>query len=386
MKMLRIPTIIGGALLVGFLAQVGAETIFDDTPVPPVGAPGGPRVELSADDLESFKRGRLLFDRDWHQADGLGTPEINADSCRGCHEDPAIGGAGGLDLNVFRYGFDDNGNGPFENLPGGQVASKMRAPSVPGRDEIDPTSDVFEQRQTPSVFGGGLIDTIFQEEILANEDPDDEDGDGIRGVARMHDVAGVLEVGRFGWKAQIPTLRDFLRDALGGETGITVPDDGRGFGMLTDDDTVADPEISEDELDDLDMFASNLSAPQRRNADAPSVLIGEGLFDTVGCANCHIPSLEGSEGPVFLYSDLLLHNIMPDDFRGMAETDAGVGVFQTPPLWGISRTAPYLHDGRATTLTDAIMNHDGEAALVRAEFEALSATDKVALIRFLESL
>ena len=83
-------------------------------------------------------------------------------------------------------------------------------------------ADIFEQRQTPSILGLGLIDTISDAEVLSHEDPNDNNGDGCRGTAHMIDIAGVLEVGKFGWKAQVPKLSDFLRDASTGEVGLTL--------------------------------------------------------------------------------------------------------------------------------------------------------------------
>jgi CxxC motif-containing protein (DUF1111 family) len=89
-----------------------------------------------------------------------------------------------------------------------------------------------------------------------------------------------------------------------------------------------------------------------------------------------------------LYSDLLLHDIHPEDFRGTADlgTPAGVGFYKTPPLWGVRTTAPYLHDGRATTLEDAILLHDDEAIQMRQAFEALDSADRAALLLFLSDL
>ena len=370
------------------ISGVNAEIIDDDTPVPPVGAMGGPDRVLDANELEQWIRGRKVFDRDWTQAEGLGTPDLNADSCRSCHQKPIIGGAGGLDVNVMRFGLDNDGNGPFQDLPGGQVASKLRRPDTPGREESNPQADVFEQRQTPNTLGLGLIETISDSEILSNEDPNDLNGDGCRGVARMIDVGGFLEVGKLGWKSQIPTLYDFLRDALGGETGITVPVDGRGFGMITDADPVADPEILPEDFADMLFFALHLAPPPRGGNQDPQVLVGESLFNSVGCAICHIPTLQGSDGPVPLYSDLLLHDIYPDDFRGTADlgTPAGVGYYKTPPLWGVRVTAPYLHDGRATPLEDAILLHQDEAIQITDAYQALGAEDQAALLLFLSDL
>jgi len=357
-------------------------------PVPPVGALGGPETALSGPDMDRFLRGRALFDRNFHRTDGLGLPELNADSCRACHRDPVMGGAGPLELNVSRFAFDNGGAGPYQDLPGGQAASKLRPPYVVGREEYDPlTADVFEQRQTPPLFGGGLITEIFDAEILAHEDPSDSNGDGIRGIARMVNTGGPTpEVGKFGWKAQIPRVGDFVRDALGGECGITTPDDGRGFAFVSDADPVPDPELSQADLDDLVFFLENLAAPRRVGSDSGAVQGGEMLFLSIGCAVCHVPALQAPSGPVGLYSDLLLHDVMPPSFRGMSEPGAEVGLYRTPPLWGIRLTAPYMHDGRAETLSAAILAHDGEAASVRDAYFGLSPVARAAVIAFLEDL
>jgi CxxC motif-containing protein (DUF1111 family) len=118
----------------------------------------------------------------------------------------------------------------------------------------------------------------------------------------------------------------------------------------------------------------------------PEVLAGELLFERIGCAQCHVPELPGASGPVLLYSDLLLHDVHAATFRGMAEPGASAGQYRTPPLWGVRDTAPYLHDGRASTLRKAILLHDGEARLVRQAFEALPDHDQAAVIAFLNDL
>lgn len=365
----------------------GAGAAFAQDEVPGVGEPGGPGRVLSAPEMEQWLRGRERFDTPFHRSRGLGAPEMNADSCRACHQDPAVGGAGGLELNVSRFGFDNGGAGPFQDLPGGQGLSKLRPPYVDGREEYDPlTADVFEQRQTPSLLGAGLIDSVLDSEILMHEDPTDADFDGVYGVARMVDIGGTLEVGRFGWKAQAPRLADFVRDAMGGELGITTSDDGRGFALLSDSDPTSDPELTDAEADDVAFFLTELGRPLRKDPTHPTVLQGELLFDQVGCTKCHVPSMMGSGGPVPLYSDLLLHDVMPSTYRGMAEPGAPAGFFRTPPLWGIGETAPYMHDGRGETLAGAIANHQGEADAVRMAYDALSAADKAALIAFLEDL
>ena len=130
-----------------------------------------------------------------------------------------------------------------------------------------------------------------------------------------------------------------------------------------------------------------LAPPPRAQADAPEqAQRGEELFSSIGCADCHTPSLEGADGPVYLYSDLLLHEILAADMQGIEDASANVREFRTAPLWGLRLSAPYLHDGRADTIADAIVGHAGEADATRARFLDLSDADRAALVTFLETL
>jgi CxxC motif-containing protein (DUF1111 family) len=173
---------------------------------------------------------------------------------------------------------------------------------------------------------------------------------------------------------------------MGQELGITTSDDNRGFAIPSDNDEVADPELNDEQLENLVAFMASLPPPARGGSLDPMVPLGQQVFTEVGCARCHVPSLQGRSGPVNLFSNLLLHNVMPAGYRGMAEPGAGPGMFRTPPLWGIKDTAPYMHDGRAETLTAAILAHDGEAAGVRAAFLQRGPADRDALLRFLGDL
>ena len=109
---------------------------------------------------------------------------------------------------------------------------------------------------------------------------------------------------------------------------------------------------------------------------------GRAIFEQVGCAGCHRPSLGGVE----LFSDLLLHDVAASNYRGIPTETSGGREFRTPPLWGLSRTGPWMHDGGAPTIEEAIYRHDGEALETRRRFEALPPADRLALLRFLDGL
>jgi CxxC motif-containing protein (DUF1111 family) len=186
----------------------------------------------------------------------------------------------------------------------------------------------------------------------------------------------------------VPSLAEFVRDAMSAELGMTMPPEaGLTFGRLHDDDDVADPEFSLDDGRLLRRYLALLGPPPRpAPKDVAVAARGEALFTSVGCALCHVPSLAGSDGPVPLYSDLLLHEMLPADARGIEEASANAREFRTAPLWGVSRTAPYMHDGVADTLDQALRRHDGEAAKSRDDYTALPDADRAALIAFLETL
>ena len=369
--------------LLSFLESLGgadqatAGLLEPEAPIPAPNEPGAPLAGLSESDLTRFAAGRQLFDLDFAQSRGLG-PLFNGDSCRACHFDPVIGGAGPLGVDVTRFGEFDGQD--FIAPAGGTILHRLtRWDEL--RPEPEAAHNVFEGRQTPPIFGGGLIDGISDDELLAHADPADDDADGISG--RAHQLADG-RYGRFGWKAQVPSLREFVRDAMSAELGVTVPEEaGLTFGALADSDEAADPEISTIELDEITFFMSAL-APL---LPVEEISGGAALFSAVGCDGCHM-SLMGADGMVPLMSDLLLHDVgtIAGPGTGVPDTNASEAEFRTPPLWGLGRTAPYLHDGRAETVEAAIMAHGAEAEQVRMAFEALDSADRETLLRFLEAL
>jgi CxxC motif-containing protein (DUF1111 family) len=330
--------------------------------------------------LALFEQGRVLFDRDFGFAEGVG-PLFNGDACRSCHFDPVVGGAGPSGVDAMRQG---SFTGFTFTRPGAGTALPRHA-VTDTRPEADADSNFFEPRQTPSALGLGLLERIPREAIDALADPSDDDDDGIAGRAHVLEDG---RLGRFGWKANVPSVRDFVRDALSGELGLTVPNEpGLSFGSSEDDDETPDPEADASTIDNISAFIAFLAPPPRSRVDATLEDRGEDIFDAVRCGSCHVPTLQTGDGiDVHAYTDLLLHDIAEPNALGIEEGAAGVHDFRTAPLWGLGRTAPYLHDGRASTIEDAIAEHAGEGSGARDAVGELSVTDREALLAFLRSL
>lgn len=375
--------------LLEFLMSLGGRSqrslglVPPNTPVPGPGEYGGPYRELDTEEAAAFLAGRDMFDREFGMSEGLGAPRMNGDSCRACHFDPVIGGSGPRGVNVMRHGIQ-NGAGEFTPPAVGTILHKTTS-LLQNDNRPQDEADVFEHRQTPALFGIGRIETIPEATIIAAADPDDLDGDGISG--RVSRVDG-NQFGRFGWKGQVPSLAEFVRDAVTAELGMTLPrQDGLTFGRILDNDDIPDPEFKLEDAELLLTYMSLLAPPPRQPASDPQAAAeGETLFEHIGCASCHTPVLEGSEGPVALYSDLLLHEILPDGSLGIEDASANMWEFRTAPLWGLSQTAPYLHSGQADTIDEAIRLHDGEATAVREAYLGLSGDERAALLVFLNTL
>lgn len=362
--------------------QASAGLLAPRAPAPAVGELGGAVAGLSAAEQSRFEQARALFDREFRVSTGLGSPRFNGDSCRACHFDPVLGGSGPRDLDVLRHGALGQ-DGAYVEPNAGSIlhrASVDFAASI----AAESGTTIFELRQTPHLFGGGLVETILDATIVGAADPDDANGDGVSGRAAW---LADGRLGRFGWKAQIPSLIEFVRDAASSELGLTVPvQTDATFGHTSDSDGTPDPELSHDQQTLLLDFLRLLAPPARAPAEDPAAAArGEMLFDAVGCSSCHTPVLRGATGPVPLYSDLLLHELAADG-GGIPEGAAARSEYRTAPLWGIRLTNPYMHDGAAETLSEAILQHAGEAAHSRKLFADLDEPDKQALLGFLSTL
>jgi CxxC motif-containing protein (DUF1111 family) len=258
------------------------------------------------------------------------------------------------------------------------------------------------------MIGLGLLEAITEQAILANEDPDDRNADGIRGRANRvwsHE-AQALQVGRFGWKAGQPSLRQQNADAFFNDMGLSTP---LLSGTACTDQQVdclaapqgGTPEVNEKIEAQVLFYSRNLAVPARRNADSPEVLKGKQLFQQANCHSCHTPRfVTGTEAAepelagqvIFPYSDLLLHDMGDGLADQRPEFQASGRDWRTPPLWGIGLTevvsghTRFLHDGRARNLLEAVLWHSGEAEASKQQVLNFSQSDRQALLAFLNSL
>jgi CxxC motif-containing protein (DUF1111 family) len=414
------------------------------------GAFAQPVPNLSNEQRRHFFVGNSFFNDNWVTApasatgrDGLG-PVFNAQSCSSCHfkdgrgqppaspEDPTRGLL--LRISVL----DEEGhNVPHATLgdqfqdrsirgipsEGSVVITTTEQPGTLADGEafslgrpayviLDPAGVpipgvLVSPRVAPPIFGVGLLENVPAEQLEALEDPDDEDDDGISG--RVHRVldpqTGAPTIGRFGWKAAVPSVRDQNANAFNGDIGITSSIRPEGPCTGSQPDCLAaphggEPELDDQKLDRVTFYARTLAVPARRDVTEPDVAEGARLMEDLGCTACHVAEL--TTGPSDLpdlhrqtirpYTDLLLHDLGPGLSDDRPDEDATGREWRTAPLWGIGLTddvnghTRFLHDGRARNLTEAILWHGGEAEPAKEAFRRLTRRERAALLRFLESL
>ena len=370
-------------------------------PQPPLSLAG-----LTVTQAGAFKSGQADFTEIETMQTGLG-PVFNARSCGECHAQPLVGGAG-RDLGVSRVTrIGKITNGAFDPLvnEGGMLLQARSVheidPTLPITGEVvPPDATLVSHRITTPLFGAGLIEAIPAATILRAASTPPPNPDGIRGVPNMvlNPETGRTEVGRFGWKAHVSDLHVFAGDAYLNELGITsatFPDENLPQGKPIDPrcDLVSGIEADAADVNDITAFMRYL-APPRRGPVSPAAAQGERLFVSVGCTACHTPSMQTGDSPVAalrnqvvnLYSDLLLHDMGAGLDDGMVMGQANGRQWRTAPLWGLSGRKFFLHDGRATTISQAILLHGGEGANAQTRVRRLAPRDQDALLQFLASL
>jgi hypothetical protein len=374
--------------------------------------PGDPVLGLDAAQLDAFNGGKEAFIRVFAEDEGLG-PVFNQASCASCHNNP-VGGSGTQTVTRFGiYDPKDNSFDPLAALGGSLLQAQTISPMC--AEVVPPEATWVTTRSTPSVLGGGLIEAVEDSVLQANADfPPSVDVSGrIHMVQPLEDPTGPLRVGRFGWKSQVATLMTFAGDAGLNEMGITndlVPNENAPNGdaaVLANCDTIPDPEDVADPGDGLrwidrtNTFMRLLAAPPQTPRYGMS---GEGIFTSIGCADCHISTMVTSNDVALEdalrskvikpYSDFLIHE-MGLLFDGVADGAAEPGEVRTASLWGLRIRDPLLHDASIAggtfedRVTAAIVAHGQSGSEAKPSvdaFQALSPGDTTAVLAFLDSL
>jgi CxxC motif-containing protein (DUF1111 family) len=405
---------------------------------------------LGGDDRSTFAIGNAFFNDNWVTApsstvgrDGLG-PIFNAESCSGCHLEDGRGQpptsaddpTRGLLLRLSVRDADGRiGPSPIlgdqlqdraiHGVPAeGRIAVTttdragryadgttytLAAPhyEVVGPDGRPVEGLLISPRLAPPVFGVGLIEAVPAPDVGAAADPDDRDHDGISGRANMvtDPASGATVLGRFGWKAAVPSVAAQNAGAFAGDIGITSsaePDQ-----PCTAAETACgaapnggEPELNERKLSQVTFYTRTLAVPARRDVTRADTARGQADFVAAGCAGCHTPELRTGPADVAAlahqtirpYTDLLVHDMGPGLADDRPDGQASGREWRTPPLWGIGLVETvnghtrFLHDGRARNLTEAILWHGGEAADAQGAFRRLPAKARADVLAFLESL
>ena len=380
-----------------------------------------------------FEAGLQFFQLTWEptpnrsEIDGLG-PTYNARSCIGCHQHNGRGkGPFEYESNILvRLG---NENGVSDSKYGSQLQTNaIPGVRVEGRmiammdstvyhssdttlisinynidalafGPLDPTINL-SARITPQLVGMGLIDAITEQDLLALEDVNDVDGDGISGrIARTEEG----EILRFGWKATQHSVLTQCAAAFFNDMGITSlfhPTENCPPIQEGCHNAPSSPlDIDEIRLEATATYVSLLGVPAHRHTSKVEYHKGLDLFVNIGCATCHHPRFitgisketELSFQEIWPYSDFLLHDMGEGLNDGVAEGDALASEWRTPPLWGLGLVPEVngslflLHDGRARSIKEAILWHGGEAYQSTVAFELLDEEQKELLIRFVQA-
>ncbi len=425
----------------------GLATIFDVSP----NAFGFQAPNLTSEEGLDFFVGNSLFNQNWVTApastsarDGLG-PLFNARACSGCHfkdgrgRPPSFNGeiSHGLLLRL------NTGNGVFgAPIPDANYGGQLQDQSIQAVEteaafettyqEIagvytdgssyslrKPTYTLNSLTQGPltanhisprvanHMSGMGLLEAIDESTLLDFSDENDSNNDGISGRPNyVWDVASnEIRVGRFGWKANQPTVLQQVAGAFSGDLGITTsifPEENCPPTVICEDiPNGGTPEISNENLDKTVLYSSTLAVPGRRDWDNQDVLEGKSLFEQANCTDCHIPKMNTGTHPTIdalsnqtirPYTDLLLHDMGEGLADGSQDFLATGNEWRTPPLWGIGLIETVndhtflLHDGRARNFEEAILWHSGEAESSKNNFKNFASSDRQKLILFLKSL
>lgn len=429
-----------------------------------------PSNGLSVDDEMRFKVGNAVFRKLWVAApsstrgsDGLG-PLYNSRSCQSCHSKDGRGHPPSANFpddiaqsmflrlsippqneeqrrllaerrvntideptygaqlqNVAVHGLDNEGHMhvTYDDQPvtlGDGTIVNLRRPTY-GIDGLKygplHPGTMLSPRVAPPMIGLGLLEAIPESDIRAAAATQRSDGISGRTNEAWSKELGKATLGRFGWKAGEPSVREQAASALTIDMGLSNPIDRRPSGDCTPAQPVClhapngntprdgNLEVGTKLFEPLVFYAQNVAVPPRRDLNDPAVLQGKAVFYALDCQGCHRPSFTTgametqphlSNQTIWPYSDLLLHDMGTGLADDRPEGVASGQEWRTAPLWGIGLTklvsghTQFLHDGRARNIEEAILWHGGEAQTARDGYAALPKQEREALIKFVESL
>tara|TARA_R110001592_G_scaffold134905_4_gene350793 strand:+ start:4157 stop:5341 length:1185 start_codon:yes stop_codon:yes gene_type:complete len=362
----------------------------------------GPMEELTIEQQIQFLRGDKAFGDVFTIGRGLG-PVFVANQCASCHPGD---GKGNPFVTFTRFGQPDtNGNIFLE-----QGAPQLQHKAILGyQPEVLPIGATTSNIIAPAVTGLGLLDAVSDADLIALSDPNDIDGDGISGRPHYNNVPNYVQlrpnsiskngryISRFGKKGAAYDLLHQTSGAYNQDMGITsIFEPIDPYSGLE-----VDPEVGTQTVNDVVFYLKTLKAPIQRNFDDPDVMAGKEVFKSIDCAKCHMPDLMTGYSKIEAlsyktfhpYTDLLLHDMGSGLDDSYTEGKALTSEWKTPALWGLGLSTDaqggtyfLLHDGRATSIEQAIEMHGGEAEGSKNKFSQLSDTEKEKLIKFLESL
>jgi CxxC motif-containing protein (DUF1111 family) len=363
---------------------------------------GDPLPGLTSDLQARFAAGQANFEVVDTVPGGLG-PVYNDTACSNCHSGPAIGG--GSTILETRFGRMVNGQFDPMTAFGGSLIQKNGIGWFNGvkfvGEVVPKQATIVAGRRTTPLFGLGLVgllpDSVF--ENLAELEQQATPSTAGR-VNVVTDIAtGDSIVGRFGWKCQNGSLLSFSADAYLNEMGITTPLEPNencpqgNCALLHANPATSNP--NEPDNVDLEQFTDFMTflAPPPQVPLTANAKSGAKTFVAIGCVNCHFPSFQTPSNSIaalnqvtfFPFSDFLLHD-MGKLGDGIAQAGAGQTEMRTAPLWGVRVMKSFLHDGRASSLSQAILAHDGQGKAARNQFANLGKSDQNNLIAFLNSL
>lgn len=362
----------------------------------------GPIEGLTTAEQIQFLNGDIAFADVFTISEGLG-PIFIANQCLSCHPGD---GRGSPFVRFTRFGQSDTSGNQFLDMGGPQLQHR----AIPGfQAEELPIGATFADFIAPPVTGLGFLDAVSDADLIALSDPNDLDGDGISGVPHWNTIPDYVSlrpnsipqngmyITRFGKKAAAYNLLQQTAGAYNQDMGVTSLFEP--FDPLTG--LEEDPEVSTQVINDVVAYLKTLKAPLPRDEDDPDVIVGKDIFSQIQCAACHTPTLQTGYSPIQAlsnkqfhpYTDLLLHDMGPGLDDNYTEGYAETYEWRTPPLWGLglARDAQggqlfLMHDGRATSIEEAILMHGGEAEQSKNNFMQLSELEKEQLLKFLKSL